>query len=83
MSYIPEEYTPTTDEIDEVLSLYNDWLDKAYDHHGDKGMAIDLATEQVQNDYSAGKVFSWVANNDASLIYDVDETITDDDTITE
>ena len=48
MSYIPEEYTPTTDEIDEVLSLYGDWLDQAFNHHGDKDLAIDLATQHVQ-----------------------------------
>jgi pyridoxine/pyridoxamine 5'-phosphate oxidase len=81
MSYTPEEYTPTDNEIDEVLSLYHDWLDKAYDHHGDKEIAIDLATEKMQNDQEAGKVFSWVATNDAALIYDVDETISDDDII--
>jgi pyridoxine/pyridoxamine 5'-phosphate oxidase len=77
MSYIPDEYTPSTDEIDEVLSLYNDWLEKAHDHHGDKELAIDLATKQVQNDEEAGRVFSWIANNDAALIYDVDGTIND------
>jgi hypothetical protein len=79
MSYTPEDYTPANDEIDEVLSLYRDWLDKAYDHHGNKEVAIDLATEHVQNDHEAGRIFSWLADNDASLIYDVDGTISDDD----
>lgn len=82
MSYIPDEYTPSNDEIDEVLSLYNNWLDEAYSHHGDKTKAIDLATEAVQNHHEAGRVFSWVASNDSALIYDVDSTISDsDDTI--
>lgn len=73
MSYIPEEYTPTNDEIDEVMSLYNEWLDQAYSYHGNKGIAIDLVTERIQRDNVAGVVFSWVATNDATLIYDVDE----------
>lgn len=81
MSYIPDEYTPSNDEIDEVLSLYNDWLGEAYSHHGDKVVAIDLATEAVQKHQDAGKVFSWVASNDSSLIYDVDSTISDSDDI--
>jgi hypothetical protein len=79
MSYAPEEYTPTPDEIDEVLSVYNDWLDRAYEDHGNKDIAIDLATARAQADTSTGKVFSWVASNDAALIYDVDGTISDDD----
>lgn len=83
MSYVPDEYTPSNDEIDEVLSLYNNWLDEAYSHHGDKVTAIDLATEAVQNHQDAGKVFSWVASNDSSLIYDVDSTISDSSDIIE
>lgn len=81
MSYTPEEYTPTAEEIDDVLSFYNEWLDRAYEDHGDKDIAIDLATEKVQNDVTNGKIFLWVANNDAALIYDVDGTIADGDTI--
>lgn len=77
MSYIPEEYTPQPNEIEEVMSLYHAWLNDAYCHHGDKDTALDLVTDRIQRDYTAGRVFRWVADNDASLIYDVDETITD------
>ena len=75
MSYIPDEYTPTSDEIDEVLSLYNEWLDDAYAHHGDKTIAIDAATDLIRTHETSGKVFTWVATNDAALIYDVDDTL--------
>lgn len=78
MSYIPEEYTPTEEEIDDVMSIYNKWLDKAYDHHGEKETAIELATNCLQNDWEIGRVFSWIAENDASRIYDVDGTLNDE-----
>lgn len=78
MSYIPEEYTPKPDEIDEVLGLYNEWLEEAYNHHGDKEKALNVVTQKIQIDQEAGRVFRWMADNDASLIYDVDESLKDD-----
>lgn len=78
MSNVPDEYTPTQDEIDEVLSLYNNWLEQEYRNHGSKQIAIGAATERAQDHAETGNIFHWVANNDAALIYDVDETLKDD-----
>lgn len=78
MSNIPDEYTPSETEIDEVMSLYNNWLEQEYLNHGDRDIAIGVATERAQDDLQVGTVFHWVANNDAALIYDVDETLKDD-----
>lgn len=70
--------SPDQNEIDEVLSFYKSWLDEEYKNHGDRGIAIGVATERAQDDSYTGHTFSWLANNDASLIYDVDESLKDD-----
>jgi hypothetical protein len=69
-----DNYIPSENEIDEVLTQYDSWLQEEYETHGDPVIAIDRATERVTSS-SSHKVFFWVAENDNARIYDVDDTI--------
>ncbi len=71
----PEEYTPTEEEIAEVLEQYQEWLHDVYSEFQDKDEAIDKATDLALNHTSSGKVFFWISQNDSALIYDKDDTI--------
>lgn len=75
MSYETDNYVPTDAEIEEALTIYNEWLGEAYSTHNDKDLAIAAATEQIRTHSGAHKTFFWIAENNAALIYDVDATI--------
>lgn len=69
-----QEELPTEEEITEVLAQYEAFLRTEYERSGDRDVAIDEATEQVTTSV-AGKTFFWIADNNNSLIYDVDDII--------
>jgi len=69
-----ENIIPSEDEITDVLDQYDAWLQEEYEKHGNRDHAIDAATEKVAQSPSS-KIFFWVADNDNSRIYDVDDTL--------
>jgi hypothetical protein len=67
-------YIPSEDEVNEVLDLYDEWLQEEYAKHGDKDKAIDEATERVTRSENQ-RAFYWVVDHDNARIYDVDDSI--------
>jgi hypothetical protein len=64
-------WSPSQDDIDEMLDLYESWLNDARNVHPTQEDAINAVMVSFQE--NPNQVFDWIAQNKPDLIYDVDE----------
>ena len=74
MSTLEDNWTPSENEIDEALSLYDSWLAEAFKIKGSRDEAFH-AVNQSFNEHPIKPIFFWITENTPDRLYDIDETL--------